>query len=269
MQKNIHHILSLVILVFFSIAPILFMVSSSFKIQADFFGNGPFDLFMPTLSHYNFFLADGHFALYLWNSFYVGISSTAICVFFGSMAAYALARFHFVGRHFIASIILFLRTVPLAVLAVPVFLIWAGWGMTSSLWGLILLYSAINLPFTIWVLYGFFKQIPKELEEAALVDGAGYGTIFFQIILPLIAPGLAAASIFTFRIAWNDFILAFVLTDMDTRTISVAASLFLTDVGVEWGKIMALGTLISLPPLLLTLCFSKHIIGGLTSGAVK
>ena len=177
--------------------------------------------------------------------------------------------FPFFGRHFIASVILFLRTVPLAVLAVPVFLLWAGWGLTNSLWGLILLYSAINLPFTIWILYGFFRQIPKDLEEAALMDGAGYFTIFFQIILPLIAPGLAAASIFTFRIAWNDFILAFVLTDMDTRTISVAASLFLTDVGVEWGKIMALGTLISLPPLILTLFFSKHIIGGLTSGSVK
>ncbi|MEM6780335.1 MAG: carbohydrate ABC transporter permease [Pseudomonadota bacterium] len=268
MQRNhIHNYLILFCLAAISLAPIGQMILTSFKTQNDLLSGSLF--FTPTLSHYGKLFQTAEFSLYLWNSIYVATTSTIICIITGAMAAYSLSRFRFKGRNLFAMLTLFLRTVPLAVLAVPVFLIWASWGLTNSLFGLILLYCAVNLPFTIWILYGFFDQLPEELEEAALMDGANYLTIFVKIILPLIMPGLAAAAIFTFRIAWNDFILAFVLTDMDTRTISVAASLFITDVGVEWGKIMALGTIIALPPLLITIFFSRHIIGGLTAGAVK
>ena len=119
----------------------------------------------------------------------------------GCMAAYGLARFRFPGRQAVAYTTLLLRTVPLAVMAIPVFMIWNQWGMVNSLWGLVLLYVAVNLPFTIWLLYGFVLQVPIELEEAAALDGAGPLRIFTMVLLPLMAPGLAAASIFTFRIA--------------------------------------------------------------------
>jgi multiple sugar transport system permease protein len=162
-----------------------------------------------------------------------------------------------------------LLSVPLAVLAIPVFLIWSEWQLVNSLWGLVLLYVAVNLPFTIWLLYGFVLQVPVELEEAAAIDGCGPLRVFTKVLLPLMAPGLAAASIFTFRIAWNEFILALVLTDRQTRTLPVAASLFITDIGVDWGRVMAMGSLIAIPPLIFTFVAARQIITGLTAGAVK
>ena len=154
-------------------------------------------------------------------------------------------------------------------LAVPVFMLWNAANLINSLGGLVLLYVAVNLPFTIWLLYGFIQQVPIELEEAAAIDGCGPLRVFYEVVLPLIKPGLAAASIFTFRIAWNEFILALVLTDRATRTLPVAASLYITDIGVDWGKIMALGSLIAIPPLIFTFIAARQIITGLTAGAVK
>jgi ABC-type glycerol-3-phosphate transport system permease component len=155
------------------------------------------------------------------------------------------------------------------VLAVPVFVIWSDWNLLDKRTGLILVYVAMNLPFAIWILYGFIAQIPKELEEAAVIDGCNPYQVFFWVVLPLIRPGLAAAAIFTFRIAWNEFILSLVLTNRYTRTLPVATSLFLTDHGIQWGKIMAMGTLIALPPLIFTFIAARQIITGLTAGAVK
>jgi multiple sugar transport system permease protein len=148
-------------------------------------------------------------------------------------------------------------------------MIWNQAGIINSLSGLVLLYVAVNLPFTIWLLYGFITQVPIELEEAARIDGCGPVQVFYKVVLPLIKPGLAAASIFTFRIAWNEFILALVLTDRATRTLPVAASLYITDIGVDWGRIMALGSLIAIPPLVFTFIAARQIITGLTAGAVK
>lgn len=143
------------------------------------------------------------------------------------------------------------------------------WKLVNSLWGLVLLYVAVNLPFTVWLLYGFVLQVPLKWEEAAAIDGCGPVKVFTKILLPLMAPGLAAASIFTFRIAWNEFILALVLTDRSTRTLPVAASLFITDIGVDWGKVMAMGSLIAVPPLIFTFVAARQIITGLTASAVK
>jgi Binding-protein-dependent transport system inner membrane component len=135
----------------------------------------------------------------------VGVVSTVITLVLGCMCAYGLARFRFPGRGTVAYTTLLLRTVPLAVLAIPVFLIWNEWQLVNSLWGLVLLYVAVNLPFTVWLLYGFVLQVPIELEEAAAIDGCGPMRVFTKVLLRLMVPGLAAASIFTFRIAWNEF----------------------------------------------------------------
>lgn len=251
------------------LAPLVVMFLTSFKTQAQVFSDPPLWLFVPTMDNYRAVLFEGSFDKYLVNSLLVSVVSTLLTLWFGCMAAYAIVRFRFIGRDAVAWTTLLLRTVPLAVLAVPVFALWNDWGLGGSLSGLILLYVAINLPFTIWVLYGFIEQVPYELEEAAMIDGCGPFRLFFTVVLPLIRPGLAAAAIFTFRIAWNEFVLALVLTDRATRTLPVAASLYITDVGVEWGKITALGALIALPPLIFTFIAARQIIGGLTAGAVK
>ncbi|MEJ7139193.1 carbohydrate ABC transporter permease [Amphibiibacter pelophylacis] len=261
--------LALVILAALCIGPIVLMVATSFKVQNQIFSTALNFLFVPTLDNYRDVLNEGGFTRYLGNSLFVGIISTVITVFLGCMAAYGLARFRFHGRSTLAYTSLLLRTVPLAVLAVPVYRLWSEVGLVNSLWGLVLLYVAVNLPFTIWLLYGFVQQVPHELEEAAAIDGCGPLRVFYKVVLPLIRPGLAAAAIFTFRIAWNEFILALVLSDRATRTLPVAASLYITDMGVEWGKVMALGTLIAVPPLIFTFIAARQIITGLTAGAVK
>jgi len=266
---NIGHYAVLGVLSTICLAPLAVMFLTSFKAQTQVFSNPPVWWFVPTLDNYRDVLFEGSFDKYLVNSLIVGVVSTLLTLWFGCMAAYAIVRFRFIGRDTVAWTTLLLRTVPLAVLAVPVFAIWNDWGLGGSLSGLILLYVAINLPFTIWVLYGFIEQVPYELEEAAMIDGCGPFRLFFTVVLPLIRPGLAAAAIFTFRIAWNEFVLALVLTDRATRTLPVAASLYITDVGVEWGKITALGALIALPPLVFTFIAARQIIGGLTAGAVK
>jgi len=263
------HYTMLIVLAFLCVAPIFVIFATSLRQQVMIFAEPLNFIFAPTLENYRAVLQEDKFDRYLGNSLFVGIVSTVITLVLGCMAAYGLARFKFRGRHTVAYTTLLLRTVPLAVLAIPVFMIWNQWGLINSLWGLVLLYVAVNLPFTVWLLYGFVLQVPIELEEAAAIDGCGPIRIFTKVLLPLMAPGLAAAAIFTFRIAWNEFILALVLTDRQTRTLPVAASLFITDMGVDWGRVMAMGSLIAIPPLIFTFVAARQIITGLTAGAVK
>ena len=263
------HYTMLVILATMCLAPILVVFATSLRTQVQIFSEPLNFLSTPTLTNYRAVLQEDLVEVYLGNSLFVGVISTVVTLVLGCMAAYGLARFRFAGRTTVAYNSLLLRTVPLAVLAIPVFVIWNQWGLVNSLWGLILLYVAVNLPFTIWLLYGFALQVPLELEEAAAIDGCGPLRVFTCVFLPLMAPGLAAASIFTFRIAWNEFILTLVLTDRHTRTLPVATSLFITDMGVDWRKVMAMGSLIAIPPLIFTFVAARQIIGGLTAGAVK
>jgi multiple sugar transport system permease protein len=263
------HYLVLLLMCFFLLAPIFIMFQTSFKVETQIFSVPPVWVFSPTIQNYTDVLVMDRFSRYLTNSLIVGVVSTFFTLTFGGMAAYALVRFKFMGKGVISITTLLLRMLPPAVLAVPVFVIWSDWNLLDKRTGLILVYVAMNLPFTIWILYGFIAQVPKELEEAAVIDGCNPYQVFFRVVLPLIRPGLAAAAIFTFRIAWNEFILSLVLTNRFTRTLPVATSLFLTDHGIQWGKIMAMGTLIALPPLIFTFIAARQIITGLTAGAVK
>jgi multiple sugar transport system permease protein len=265
----IGHYTVLMALALLCVLPIVVIFATSLRQQVQIFAEPLNFIFFPTLENYRAVLQEDRLDRYLWNSVFVGVVSTVITLALGCMAAYGLARFRFPGRQTLAYTTLLLRTVPLAVLAIPVFMIWNEWQLVNSLWGLVLLYVAVNLPFTIWLLYGFVLQVPIELEEAAAIDGCGPIRIFTKVLLPLMAPGLAAASIFTFRISWNEFILALVLTDRHTRTLPVAASLFITDLGVDWGKVMAMASLIAIPPLIFTFVAARQIISGLTAGAVK
>jgi multiple sugar transport system permease protein len=249
--------------------PMVMMVLASLKTEAQIFDSQWSWFFMPTMDNYRSVIDDGHIDRYLVNSLKISVASTLITLMLGTMCAYAMARFRFLGRDPLGHATLILRTLPPAVLAVPVFVIWSAWGIGDTLSGVVLVYVALNLPFTIWLLYGFIDQLPIELEEAAAIDGCGPFKVFWKIVLPLLKPGLAAASIFTFRLAWNEFILSFILTNRITRTLPASISNYITDTGVEWGKIMAAGVLIALPPLIFTFMAAKQIITGLTAGAVK
>jgi len=264
------HYVCLMMLALACLMPIWVMISTSFKNEIVIFDGKPiWFFFVPTLDNYEYIVGRGKFDRYLVNSVIVAVVSTFLTLLLGGLCAYALARAEFKGRRLVANATLLVRMVPPAVLAVPAFAMIVFLNVKNDLMVLIFFYTALNLPFAIWLLFGFYKQIPVELEEAAIVDGASPLQVFFRVLLPLMKSGYAVAGIFTFRIAWNEFILALLLTGRKTRTLPVAASGFMTDTGVEWGRIMAMGTLIVIPPLLFTFFAARQIIAGMTAGAVK
>ena len=295
----------LVALIFMAVGPIVLMFSNSFKLDVDIIGGTSGLIFLPTIQNYETALCDvlwyepkhldfcalkfgGAFV----NSLIIALVSTALTLIIGCMAAYALVRFRFMGRDTASLTTLMVRMVPPAVLLVPVFGLWNNeFCISKKFWlgelirntfggrgdvclagthsGIILIYVAMNLPFVIWILQSFIVQVPRSLEEAARVDGAGPFQVFFQIVLPLIKPGLAAAAIFTFRIAWNEYLLASALSDRDTKTVPILIVNNMSEFNVEWGVIMATGMLLAIPPIIFTLFASRQIITGMTAGAVK
>ncbi len=261
--------LIIIILLIISLFPVFVLLTTSLKTQVQAFSIPPVWFFVPILENYFSVLFQERFLRYLSNSIIVGLVSTILTLMAGALAAYVLSRFQFIGRSVFSITTLVLRMVAPAVLVVPLFVLWSKFGLVNTKIGLIIAYTGLNLPFAIWVLMSFMSDIPVELDEAALMDGCSEIGIFFRIILPLVAPGLAAASIFVFRITWNEFLLALVLTNRYTRTLPVATSLYLTDHGIQWGKLTAMGTLIALPALLFTFLAARRLIKGLTAGAVK
>ena len=273
----------LVALVVMSIGPILLMIMTSFKQNVDIMNDMSGLFFTPTLQNYETVLCDvlwyepehvdfcsPTFTRSLGNSIFIALVSTAITLIIGCMAAYSLVRFRFMSRGVVSLTTLMMRMVPPAVLLVPVFGIWTfDYQLDGTYSGIILLYVAMNLPFVIWILQSFIVQVPMPLEEAAKVDGANPLQIFFLVVLPIIKPGLAAAAIFTFRIAWNEFLLANALLQRDTRTVPVTIVNSLTEYDIDWGVIMATGMLLAVPPIIFTFVASKQIITGMTAGAVK
>lgn len=292
-------------LVFMSVGPVLLMFINSFKLDVDIIGGTTGLLFLPTIQNYETALCDVlwyepehldfcalKFGGAFINSLIIALISTVLTLVIGCMAAYALVRFRFMGRDTVSLTTLMVRMVPPAVLLVPVFGLWnnefcldkdgligglirdtvGGRGdvcLAGTHSGLILVYVAMNLPFVIWILQSFIVQVPRSLEEAARVDGAGPFKVFFLVVLPLIKPGLAAAAIFTFRIAWNEYLLASALSDRDTKTVPILIVNNMSEFNVEWGVIMATGMLLAIPPIIFTLFASRQIITGMTAGAVK
>lgn len=292
-------------LVFMSVGPIALMFINSFKLDVDIISGTSGLLFFPTIQNYETALCDilpyelDHldycslkFGGAFINSLVIALTSTVLTLVIGCMAAYALVRFRFMGRGTVSGTTLMVRMVPPAVLLVPVFGLWNNeFCISKSTWlgelirdtfggrgdvclagthsGIILVYIAMNLPFVIWILQSFIVQVPRQLEEAARIDGAGSFQVFFKIVLPLIQPGLAAAAIFTFRIAWNEYLLASALSDRSTKTVPILIVNNMSEFNVEWGVIMATGMLLAIPPIIFTLFASKQIITGMTAGAVK
>ena len=278
----------LVALVVMSVGPVFLMLVTSFKLNVDILNESSTILFLPTLRNYETVLCDvlwyspEHveycdpiFSRSLGNSIVISLVATALTLIIGCMAAYGIVRFRFLGRNSISLTTLLMRMVPPAVLLVPVFGIWTfqfcfgNECLAGTRSGVILIYVAMNLPFVIWILQSFIVQVPIQLEEAARVDGANYLQVFAYVVLPVIRPGLAAAAIFTFRISWNEFILANALLDRNTRTVPVTIVNSLTEYGIDWGVIMATGMLLAVPPIIFTFVASKQIITGMTAGSIK
>jgi multiple sugar transport system permease protein len=228
----------------------------------------------PTLDNYQTIFKNDDFTAGLRNSVIVAFTTTIMSLIFGAFAAYALARLRIRGKFWLLAIVLSVSTFPPIAIAAPLFKLWTDIGLYDAGYGvgLILPYLTFALPLTIYVLTSFFREIPKDLEEAALVDGATHFQAFYKIVVPLAAPGMATAAILTFIAAWNEFLFAITLTSsQNARTVPAAIAFFTggSEHETPLGTISAASVVISIPLILLVLFFQKRIVAGLTAGAVK
>jgi len=225
--------------------------------------------FKPTFKHYQLIFSTHNFARYFFNSTVVSTISTIISVIFGFLAGYSITRFK-TGGTALTIWILITRVAPPAAVLLPLFLIFRILGLIDTLYALIIVDVSLNLSFVIWLMRTFFEEIPPELEEAAMIDGANYISTLWLIVFPLVRPGLVAATTFSFVFAWNEYLFALVLTvSQNAKTLPVAAGDFVTAYGIEWGPIFASGTLILIPIMIFSLFLQRYLVRGLTFGAIK
>ncbi|MDT0344691.1 carbohydrate ABC transporter permease [Streptomyces litchfieldiae] len=256
-------------LLVFTLFPVYWMISSAFDPGADHRGSDV----LPTgfgLDNFRFVLDDGEFTRYLANSALVGLGTVLASGLLALFAAIAVARFHFRMRGQVLVMILVVQMVPLEALVIPLFLQMRDLELLNSLLGLTVVYLAFSLPFAVWTLRGFVAAVPKEIEEAAYLDGCGWWRMFRTILLPLVAPGLVATSIFAFIVAWNEFIFAFVFMQDDSKyTAAVGLHRFFGQYSTDWGAVMAGSTLITLPVLIFFVLVQRRLAGGLAAGAIR
>ncbi|WP_437520900.1 carbohydrate ABC transporter permease [Sorangium sp. So ce726] len=227
-----------------------------------------------TLDNYRLVLANGEFQTALLNSVIVAVSVTAVSLAVGSLAAYALGRFRFRGRSLVLYVVLGMTIFPQIAVLGALFQMINFFKLYNQLPALILTYLIFTLPFTVWVLTGFMKAIPREIEEAAYVDGATHWQVFTRVMLPLSVPGMATTGILAFIAAWNEFLFALSFTQTpDKRTVTYAIQAFSTTSSglyeIPWGQTMAASIVVTVPLVVLTLVFQRRILAGLTAGAVK
>ncbi len=262
-------VLLLALVILFCIFPFYWMVTTSLKTQIVALQSPPAWAFTATLANYAEVLFDDAVAKTLINSLIVAVCTTVLALGLGTPAAYALARFQFRGKTDLWFWFITNRMVSPVVLALPFFLIVRMLGLLDTHIALILIYLTFNLPIVIWICTDQFRSIPKDLDEAALLEGASQFTIFRKICLPLAMPGVAVSAIFSFIFSWNELMFALVLTRTEAKTAPAMAVSFMEGYSLPYGKIMATSTLIVIPVIIFALIASKQLVRGLTMGAVK
>ena len=222
------------------------------------------------LDHFDFVLRHSDFPLFFRNSMIVSVSTAVIVTLLASLGGYAMSRFTFRGKMWIVGLMLLTQMFPLVMLIAPIFKMLSPLGLTNSLSGLILVYVAFNVPFATFLMQSFFDGIPKDLEEAAMIDGATRFTAFRQIILPLTLPGMAATLGFVFTAAWSELLFALMLiSGVDASTFPVGLLSFVSKFSVDFGQMMAAGVLALIPACIFFLLIQRYLVQGLTAGAVK
>jgi ABC-type glycerol-3-phosphate transport system permease component len=260
----------LVFLLAFALFPFLWAVVASFTPEAELFRSPSLVPDRLVTDHYAALFAERDFAVPVRNSLVVAGTTTLLCVTVGGLAAYALARLELPGRRAILGLILAVSMFPQVSIVSPLFLLLRGLGLIDTYPGLILPYLTFAMPLTVWLLVGYFRQIPPDLEEAARVDGASRWQVLTRVVLPLAVPGLAATAILTFLYCWNELLFALSFTlGPERQTVPVAIALFRGQYQVSWGQILAAAVMATAPVAALVLFFQRRIVQGLTAGALK
>lgn len=257
----------LALLLAFALGPFLWAVLASLRPEEELFGGASFRL---TAEHYAALFEERDFWVPIRNSLVVAGTTTLFCVIVGALAAYALARMEMRGKGTILGLILSVSMFPQIAIVSPLFLLLRSLGLIDTYPGLILPYLTFAMPLTVWLLVGYFRQIPPDLEEAARVDGATRWQVFTRVVLPLAMPGLAATAILTFLYCWNEFLFALSFTlGPERHTVPVAIALFRGQYQVPWGQVLAAAVVATAPVAVLVLLFQRRIVQGLTAGALK
>ena len=273
-QKRLLVLITYLLLFFlagFVLFPLLWIISTSIKPSSEIFTIPP--RWIPnnlTLQNYTNVLFASAIPKYFINSLVTGLLATVLSLILGGAAGYGFARYKFNGNKSLSLFMLLSQMLPLTVLMIPIYFLMLQLNLLDSIFGLALAHLILTMPLVTWMTRSYFIAIPKELEEAALVDGCSHLKALFKIIIPIAAPGIAATGIYAFIMSWNEFVLASVLTSSATaRTLPIGLTEFSIMFEVDWGSTMAAATLISLPVIIFFLWLQKHFVQGLSQGAVK
>ena len=263
--------IALAILLIWSLFPFYWMLVTSVKPDVEMYR---IDItFWPqnfTWDHYRKILFNTPFPIQFRNSLIVSTSTTLISMVVGSLGAYSITRLQFTGREILARLLIFGYLIPSVVLFIPMFDLMRRIGLIDTVSSLVLAYLTFTVPFCTWLLISYFRTLPIEMEEAALVDGANRLQTLIRIIIPLSAPALAVVALFSFTLSWNEFLYALVLTsNQNARTATVGINSLMAEDVFFWGQMMAASTISALPPVLMYFFSQKWVVGGLTMGAVK
>jgi multiple sugar transport system permease protein len=260
-----------VLILVWSGGPFLWQFSTSFQLDKALTSGSPSLIPHPfTLEHYYNAFVEKQLHRYVWNSLVVSLATTFLCLFVGSLAAFALSRLNIKGRFGILMVILSVSMFPQIALVGPLYLVATNLGLLDTYTALIITYLALGLPLVTWVLFGYFETLPREIDEAARMDGVSIPGLLWRIILPMSLPSLVTTGLLAFITAWNEFLFALTFTsNIDRQTIPVGIANFTNLYYVPWGDIAAASAVVTVPLILLVLFFQRHIIEGLTQGGVK
>jgi multiple sugar transport system permease protein len=266
---DILHFLALLLIILVCVFPFYWMVTASFKQQSAILASNPQFFFQPTLENYVNAFSKFDILKSLQNSLFVALVTVLISLVLGTPAAYAIARFEFKAKRDIWFWFISNRMLSPIVVALPFFLIARNFRLLDTTWALILIYLTFNVPIVVWICADQFRNIPKELDEAATLEGYNSFAIFLKIALPLAAPALAVSAIFCFIFSWNELLYALILTRNEAKTAPVVATSFMSGYELPWGQIMATGTMVALPVIIFSMIVSRQLVRGLTAGAIK
>lgn len=267
--RAIATVVALVPVLAWTLFPIYWIAAASFKTELGLYARPPQWLFTPILDNYRRVLTNIPFVEYLTNSVVIAAGTTVGSLVLGTLAGYGFARFAFRGSATVRFLVLVTRMAPRMVLVVPYYLMMQRLGLLDTYTGLLVAYVSFALPFSIWLLIGFFVEVPLEVEEAALIDGCSRLAALVRVVIPIAAPGLAVAAIFAFLVSWNEFLFALILSGVRAKTLPVVIAGLSTDVGPLYGEMSAAAVMVMLPNVVMTVALQRYVVKGLTLGAVK
>lgn len=252
-----------------SLTPYLWMVLTSLKSRLDALSDAPSWIFDPTIEHYPEVFVRKEYAPLVWNSVFVALGSTLLSLVVGVPAAYVFARHSFRGKENLFFLFLTTRMAPAISIVVPMFVLFDWLGLLDSRLAVVLAHSTFNLSLVVWMMRGFFADIPPEIDEAAQLDGHTRAGTFMRVLVPLAAPGIAATAVLCFILSWNEFLYAFILAAFESRTLTVGIPGLVTPHGTLWGQVAAVAVVATIPIIVFTALVQRHLVRGLTFGAVK